>query len=320
MYFLIILLISMIAMRLVMPAVIIKLKKIKFGQSVRTDGPQSHLAKEGTPTMGGLAFVAISLIVGLLFSQTIENIILAISLGLFALIGFIDDYLIVVRKDTKGLSSKHKLAFQLLFATVIFLVARIFLENFDTSIKLYPFDIFIELGVFYYFVFIFIYLALSNAVNLTDGLDGLSSSVTITVLFGFIGVLILGGYTVSDLSVIVALLGSLFVFLLYNKKPAKIFMGDTGSLALGGLVAGFAVVFRVELIVLLFSVIYLAETLSVMIQVFYFKKTAKRIFKMAPLHHHYELCGLSEVAIVKRFVIVNSVFVIFGLLLYFMSI
>lgn len=315
----IIVLVSMAIMRIGMPVVIKKLKEIRFGQSVRTDGPQSHLIKQGTPTMGGIAFIVTTICVGLIFTRNPINLLLALSLFLYGMIGFIDDYLIIVRKNPDGLSSKMKLFFQLLFAVVLYVLSKVMLPDFTSTIQLYPTNILVDLGYFYVFVYLFIYLAMSNAVNLTDGLDGLSTSVTMVVLIGCLGIYAMMAKPLSDISIILALLGSLSIFLLYNKKPAKIFMGDTGSLAIGGLIAGFAVLLKVELIVLVFSVIYFAETLSVMIQVIYFKRTGKRIFKMAPLHHHYELCGQSEQTIVRNFTLINSLFVLIGWGLFYIA-
>lgn len=315
----IIILMSMAIMSIGMPIVIKKLKEIRFGQSVRTDGPQSHLVKQGTPTMGGIAFISTTLFVGLIFSRDPINILLALSMFLYGLIGFIDDYLIIVRKNTDGLSSKKKLFLQLLFAILLYLLSKWMIPDFSSSIQVFPTNLVIDLGYYYVFVYLFIYLAMSNAVNLTDGLDGLSTSVTMVVLIGCLGLYLMMGGKLVDVSIVLALLGSLAIFLLYNKVPAQIFMGDTGSLAIGGLIAGFALFFKVELIVLVFSVIYFAETISVMVQVLYFKRTGKRIFKMAPLHHHYELCGQSEKTIVRNFTLINSLFILIGWGLYYIA-
>ena len=296
------------------PLLIPYLKKLKFGQQEREDGPAEHLKKAGTPTMGGIAFVLSAAITSLIFIWKYPSIIpiLFVMVG-FALIGFLDDYLKVVRKNTDGLSPLKKMAGQFVIAT-IFLIYMLKVENLGTDIIIpfangKTFDLKWAYIPFFYIVM----LGTDNGVNFTDGVDGLCSSVTILVatFFGVVSVCCNGGIAPITGAVIGALMG----FLMFNVHPAKVFMGDTGSLALGGFVAATALMMKMPLFTIIVGFIYLAEMLSVIIQVSYFKAThGKRVFKMAPIHHHFELCGWSETRVVGIFTVVTAIMCVLGFL------
>ncbi|RXK18887.1 phospho-N-acetylmuramoyl-pentapeptide-transferase [Macrococcus sp. DPC7161] len=304
---------------ILVPLFIPLLKRLKFGQSIRTEGPQSHQVKSGTPTMGGLTFLTTTIIlslVALFFVKDNAPIILLILVTLgFGLIGFVDDYIIVVKKDNQGLTSKQKFLFQILIAVIFYVISNGFgLLTLENSINL-PFTEFsIPLSLFYVVFIIFWQVGFSNAVNLTDGLDGLATGLSI---IAFSCYLFLANHFNNDgMSVYLAILiGSLGGFLLYNKNKAKLFMGDTGSLALGGIIATVSIMLNQELTLLFIGLVFILETLSVMIQVTSFKLTGKRVFKMSPLHHHYELCGWSEWKIVIVFWIVGLISGLVGIYL-----
>ena len=296
------------------PIAIPFLHKIKFGQSIRTDGPQSHLKKTGTPTMGGLVFVLVPVLVLLVlmpsaFLDVKIQIVILSYLG-YSLIGFIDDFLIVVKKNNDGLSAKMKFLMQTVLAVIIFLMYR---GVASTSILIPLLNVELDLGIFYFFLILIMFTAESNAVNLTDGLDGLSSGCMIVALAPFI--LFAVGQNEIGLAVfLLAVLGSLLGFLKNNFFPAKIFMGDTGSLALGGLLAACAMVLKKEILLVIIGGIFVMETLSVVLQVGSFKLTGKRIFRMAPIHHHFELGGWSETRVVAVFTIVTAILCLIGLM------
>ncbi len=282
---------------LLTPLFIPALKRMKFGQSIREEGPQSHQKKAGTPTMGGLVFIfsivittlGVSLYLEMLTTQTI---VLVLVFAGFGLIGFLDDFIKVVLKRNLGLTSLQKLIGQIVLAIASFLLIK--QGPFETTV-LVPFtDISFDLGVVGYIGFLIFWLVgFSNAVNLTDGLDGLVSG-TASIAFTTFGVLALI-YNQQDIAIFAfAVTGALLGFLIFNANPAKLFMGDTGSLALGGAIAMVSVLVKQELLLLIVGVIFVAETLSVILQVISFKTTGKRIFKMSPLHHHFELSGWSE--------------------------
>ncbi len=290
------------------PFVIPFLTRLKVGQTERVDGVQSHLKKAGTPTMGGL-MILIGLIVGSVpFAASRPRIlpVLILTVG-FGVIGFIDDYLKVVLRRSDGLLPKQKMALQIVVTTVF--VAWLWLMDSSLLEIRIPFTggfcltgtaVKVIATPLAYFAVI----GTVNGVNFTDGLDGLSSSVTSVVAV----FLLLASLTLDAgiEPVCAAMLGGLMAFLLYNAHPAKVFMGDTGSLALGGFVAGCAYMMQMPVYILIFGLIYLVEVLSVIIQVTYFKKTGgRRIFKMAPIHHHFELCGWSETRIDTVFTIVT---------------
>ena len=292
---------------LMLPRLIKYLHVLKFGQAIREEGPQSHMHKKGTPTMGGISFIiaiVISLIVAMfLDSSNIQYYILFIYTTIsFSIIGYIDDMLIVVKKKNDGLAPRKKLMLQILFS-VIFYILVTFIYKDVNYIHIPVFDYNLNISYFYIIFLVFWQTGFSNAVNLTDGLDGLATSVTIITT----STLALLAYKENNFPVLVfclTIVGSLIGFLLFNRNPAKIFMGDTGSLALGGILAAISVILHKEVAFLFIGLVYILETLSVIIQVAYFKKTGKRIFKMSPLHHHFELSGYGEVKTVYIFVII----------------
>ena len=297
------------------PILIPFLRKLKFGQTEREEGPQSHLKKNGTPTMGGLVILASILLTSLIYIGKFTEIlpVLFMTLG-FGLIGFLDDYIKVVKKRSLGLTPLQKMALQFI-VTGVFIYYYFKIAGLDTSIKI-PFvsgDGFVmPTWLFIIFVFIVV-LGTVNGVNFTDGLDGLASGVTVIVATFF---------TIAALSlnpsmtpITGAVVGSLLGFLLFSTYPARVFMGDTGSLALGGFVSSIALMLHMPLFIVIIGLIYLVEVLSVILQVGYFKLThGKRIFKMAPIHHHFELCGYSETQVVAAFSIVTALLCLVGIM------
>ncbi len=286
------------------PLLIPFLHRLKYGQMVRDDGPESHLKKSGTPTMGGIAILAAFFVTSILFSK--ENpdgvAVMLVTMG-FGAIGFLDDYIKVVKKRSLGLRAYQKIVFQLI-VTVVFGV-YMYKRNIGTAV-LIPFTngFTLDLGVIFWLFFVVVMLGSVNGVNLTDGLDGLASGVTLIVAAFFMIVSWAAG---SGITVICgAVIGSLFAFLIFNSYPAKVFMGDTGSLALGGFVASTALILKMPVFILLVGIIYLVESVSVILQVAWYKKTKKRIFKMAPIHHHFELSGWSETKVVTVFYIITA--------------
>ena len=292
---------------LMLPRLIKYLHVLKFGQAIREEGPQSHMHKKGTPTMGGISFIiaiVISLIVAMfLDSSNIKYYVLFIYTTIsFSIIGYIDDMLIVVKKKNDGLAPRKKLMLQIIFS-VIFYILVTFIYKDVNYIHIPVFDYNLNISYFYIIFLVFWQTGFSNAVNLTDGLDGLATSVTIITTSTFA----LLAYKENNFPVLVfclTIVGALVGFLLFNRNPAKIFMGDTGSLALGVILAAISVILHKEVAFLFIGLVYILETLSVIIQVAYFKKTGKRIFKMSPLHHHFELSGYGEVKTVYIFVII----------------
>ena len=290
---------------LMLPRLIKYLHVLKFGQAIREEGPQSHMHKKGTPTMGGISFIVsivISLIIAIILdSGNIQYYILFIYTTIsFSIIGYIDDMLIVVKKKNDGLAPRKKLVLQILFS-VIFYILVTFIYKDINYIHIPGFDYKFNISYLYLIFLVFWQTGFSNAVNLTDGLDGLATSVTIITTSTFA----LLAYKENNFPVLIfclTIVGALLGFLLFNRKPAKIFMGDTGSLALGGILAAISVILHKEIAFLFIGLVYILETLSVIIQVAYFKKTGKRIFKMSPLHHHFELSGYGEVKTVYIFV------------------
>lgn len=303
---------------IVMPKMIPFLHKIKFGQVEREEGLASHKKKQGTPTMGGIVFILGTVIaVYLVNLHLIKNPylnLLAYTLLGFGFIGFIDDFLIVVKHSNKGLSPKAKYGLQSIFAIGFYLLARKFLPNFSTEIIIPGTHNDVELGWFYP-VFVFImFTAESNAVNLADGLDGLATGLSLIAVAPFLI------FALIDKNIAVALFaaaleGTLLGFLFFNAHPAKIFMGDCGSLALGAILAAFAIMVKQELLLILIGIVPLCETLSVIIQVVSFKTRHKRVFKMAPIHHHFEMCGWSETKVVYVFWLVGFIAAGLGLFL-----
>lgn len=280
---------------------------------MREEGPKSHLSKTGTPSMGGIAIICATILSAVMVSVTVvgkssdyKSLIAVLAvMVLFGLIGFIDDYEKAIKKNNDGISPKQKIVLQFLFSTA-FAVFAYFNTGFAAiggSFVWIPFaDVYLDFGILYIPFIIFVMIAFSNAVNLTDGLDGLASGVTALVSFCMV---ILGIYNfpnfITEPVMYGALSGACLGFLMFNKNPAKIFMGDTGSMALGGMLAAGAVMMKMEFLVAIAGLVYVLEALSVVIQVSYYKKTHKRIFKMAPLHHHFELCGMKEKSVVMMF-------------------
>ncbi|MBQ9065025.1 MAG: phospho-N-acetylmuramoyl-pentapeptide-transferase [Blautia sp.] len=300
-------LISFAISALIGPPVISYFRNLKMRQTERKEGVESHLKKAGTPTMGGVIFLTAILIVSLIYVRRYPRIlpVLILTLG-FGVIGFIDDYLKVILHRSDGLIAWQKLLLQIA-VTAAFSFCMIRFYHMDLDMIL-PFSggRTISAGILSIPLLFFVVIGTVNGTNFTDGLDGLASTVTLVVAIFFTIVAIVTGSGLEPISG--ALCGGLMGFLLYNSYPARIFMGDTGSLALGGFVAGMAYMHKMPLFILLVGIIYLIEVLSVMIQVSYFKAThGKRIFKMAPIHHHFELCGWSETRIVAVFAIVTAV-------------
>ena len=318
-----ILLLSFVITIITSLAIIPILKKLKVGQMERTEGPQSHLGKQGTPTMGGIIMIlVITVLTGFLCydyikdnqSSVAKNLIpiAAVSIG-FGLVGFIDDFKKLVLKNTEGLKPLYKmiglLIFSVAFVLYITKVLNIGTETYIPFTKTY-----FTLPVWLYIPFaILVLLGTSNAVNLTDGIDGLATSVTALILtcLTVIGII----FNIKEIVVFGSItIGTCLGFLLFNLNPAKIFMGDTGSLMLGGAVAGMALYLKMPLLLLIIALVPVIETLSVMIQVRYFKKSGNRIFKMTPIHHHFELSGWNENKIVSIFSIITLMLSVVGLL------
>ncbi|NRV60574.1 phospho-N-acetylmuramoyl-pentapeptide-transferase [Clostridium beijerinckii] len=288
------------------------LHKLKFGQNIRKEGPKSHQKKSGTPTMGGLIFFIATATAILIMGQKpmSREMILLYSFLAFGFIGFLDDILKIIHKDNLGLRAAQKMILLVLFSVAL---AWYGYTNVGTDI-LIPFinqNFRLNLGILYIPFIVVYYAAVTNAVNLTDGIDGLATSVTVIVLTFFAII----GFRTQNVEVAVfaiALAGALLGFLKFNAFPAKIFMGDTGSLALGGVIGTIALMLKMELFVIIVGGIYLIETLSVIIQVTSFKLTGKRVFRMSPIHHHFEQVGWSEVKIVTIFSSITAILCIIG--------
>ena len=296
------------------PVIIPFLRRLKMGQTERTEGVQSHLKKAGTPTMGGVIFLIATAITALFYVGDYPKIIpvLFLTLG-FGIIGFLDDYLKVVLKRSDGLLPWQKFLLQVVL-TAIFVFYIVKYTDISLTMRI-PFwsGHFLNLGWLAIPVLFFAVIGTVNGVNFTDGLDGLASSVTVLVATFFTVVAI--GTKSGIEPVTCAVVGALLGFLLFNVYPASVFMGDTGSLALGGFVAGTAYMMQMPLFILIVGIIYLVEVASVMIQVTYFKKTGgKRFFKMAPIHHHFELCGWSETRVVAVFSIITALLCLIALM------
>lgn len=296
------------------PVIIPFLRKLKMGQTERVEGVQSHLKKAGTPTMGGIIFLIAAVVTALFYVKDYPEVIpvLFLTLG-FGIIGFLDDYLKVVLRRSDGLLPWQKFLLQIV-VTGIFAYYLIYYTDISLSMRI-PFwpDHYLNMGWLAVPVLFLAVIGTVNGVNFTDGLDGLAASVTliVSVFFTVVSIGIQGKVEPMTGAVVGGLMG----FLLFNVYPAKIFMGDTGSLALGGFVAGTAYVLEMPLFILLVGLIYLVEVLSVIIQVSYFKAThGKRIFKMAPIHHHFELCGWSETRVVAVFSVITAVMCLIALL------
>ena len=296
------------------PLIIPVLRRLKMGQTEREDGVKSHLKKAGTPTMGGVIILLSVVVTSVIYIKDYPKIIpiLFVTLG-FGLIGFLDDYLKVVMKRSDGLFPKQKMALQIVVTAVF---AFYMIRFTDVSLAmLIPFTggMYWNIGWLAIPVMFIAVIGTVNGVNFTDGLDGLASSVTVLVATFFTVVAI--GTRSGIEPITCAVVGALMGFLLFNVYPASVFMGDTGSLALGGFVASTAYMLQMPIFIIIVGMIYLVEVLSVMIQVTYFKKTGgKRIFKMAPIHHHFELCGWSETRVVAVFAIITAILCLIALM------
>ena len=296
------------------PLLIPELHKLKFGQSIREEGPKSHQAKSGTPTMGGIMIILAIVIATVAAAPLTPAVLLAlfITLGHFVL-GFLDDYIKVVKKRNLGLKAKQKMLGQILIAIVTMIVGTRVL-GIDTTIWIPIADVNVDIGVGYYFLVLFVLVGTSNAVNLTDGLDGLASG-TVAIASGAYALVcyMTGHYDLAIFSV--AMMMACLAFLRFNAHPAKVFMGDTGSLALGGAVAAVGILTHTEILLAVIGFVFVCEALSVIIQVISFKTTGKRVFRMSPIHHHFELGGWKETKVVFVFWMVGLVASIVGLLM-----
>lgn len=298
------------------PLLIPVLRRLKFGQTVRDDGPSSHLKKTGTPTMGGILFLIPILLISLFFYRSNPQILALafVTIG-FGIIGFIDDFIKVVKKRKDGLNANQKMIGLLVIATAFsFYIAQFTDIGTDIIIPFLGQDRTFDLAWLFIPFTIFVLLATTNAVNLTDGLDGLAAGITLIVMVFFT----LVAMTRSEWEYVKlfssAVAGGCLGFLAFNAHPAKVFMGDAGSLALGGAVGAAAIVMKMPLIIVIVGAVYVIETLSVMIQVGSFKLRGKRVFKMAPIHHHFELVGWKETKVVTVFYSATILFCIIGLL------
>ncbi|MDO5331571.1 MAG: phospho-N-acetylmuramoyl-pentapeptide-transferase [Bacillota bacterium] len=296
------------------------LRRLKAGQTIRDEGPKEHQKKSGTPTMGGIAIVA-AFIVGSILASLIAYklggyrigndlwVILIVTLA-YAAIGFVDDYIKVVKKRNLGLTAIQKIVLQIVIAAALAIYCG---TNYGTYINFPILNFSVDFKIFYYPFIVFVVVAMTNAVNLTDGLDGLAASITAIVSL----TLALVGYNfIFSMITAFVLCGACFGFLVFNHHPAKIFMGDTGSLALGGALSAIAIVSRHEWVLPITGIVYVLEALSVIIQVFVFKtQNGRRFFRMAPLHHHFELGGMKETKVVMLFSAVTAVLCIIELLI-----
>ena len=297
------------------------LKRLKFGQSIREDGPQTHLTKTGTPTMGGLMIVIGVLITFVILSLFNTELILNVEFWLltlvlvgFGLLGFLDDFIKIGFKRNLGLTSLQKLIGQIVIAVIFYFVMKQY--NLGTAISIPGTNIEWELGWFYAVLVIIMLVGASNAVNLTDGLDGLLAG-TASVAFGAFAFIIATIQPENTMLVTfsMAIIGALLGFLIFNAHPAKIFMGDTGSLALGATIAAIAILSHLEILLVIVGGVFVIETLSVILQVISFKLTGKRIFRMSPIHHHFELGGWSEWRVVTTFWSAGLIFAVIGIII-----
>jgi phospho-N-acetylmuramoyl-pentapeptide-transferase len=294
------------------PLFIASFRRLRFGQQIREEGPRRHLKKAGTPTMGGLVFMLAALPVVLIFAPRTTELFLIIMLSAGnGLIGFVDDYMKVVRKRSLGLKARSKLLGQTALVAAFFLVWRTL--GLDTSLIIPFTGLELELGIYYLPFLIFFVIGFTNAVNLTDGIDGLAAGSAILAFLSYLFIAV--AYGAVDLAHFnAAMIGATFAFLIYNLHPAKVFMGDVGSLALGGALAAMAVLTKTELFLVIIGGVFVLETLSVIIQVIIFQLTGKRVFRMSPLHHHFELGGRGEWQVVTGFWAVGFVLAVIGLM------
>ena len=295
------------------PLIIPLLRRMKFGQQIRTDGPQGHLIKSGTPTMGGVIILFALALAALRFSDKNSELVvlLVASLG-FGLIGFLDDYVKIVFKRSLGLTARQKLFGQLLISGIVcFYLIQM---GHSTDLTIPYFNITLSLGWFYFPLVALLMMGTSNAVNFTDGLDGLLAG-TSAIAFGAYILIAMKSHSPEVAIFAAAMVGAVLGFLIFNMHPAKVFMGDTGSLGIGGGLAAVAILTKEELLLAIIGGVFVCEILSVIIQVISFKTTGKRIFKMSPIHHHFELVGWSEWRVVTTFWIAGIISAAFGLYL-----
>ena len=310
-------LIALIVVILMGPVVLPALHRFKFGQTVRDDGPQTHLKKNGTPTMGGIMLIISILLVTIIRVGINTEILMALLCMFgFGLVGFFDDIVKIKMTRSLGLTPIQKVGIQVILALVLAIYRYVSIGSGDQFII--PFvNVGINIGILYVPLILIVIIGTVNAVNLTDGLDGLASGITaiVSVFFVLFSMIIAQNIGISQMAA--STLGACIGFLWFNVNPAKVFMGDTGSMALGGAVTAFALFTNSVLIIPIVGGIYFAEALSVIIQVTYFKKTRKRIFKMAPLHHHYEQCGWPETKVVFIFWLVSIILALLGVVAMF---
>ena len=289
------------------PFVIPELHKLKFGQSIREEGPKSHQAKSGTPTMGGVMIIAAITLATLAAAPLTAGVwpALFVMLGHFAL-GFLDDYIKVVKKRNLGLKARQKLLGQIVIAVVVIFFAQHEL-GIATTVWLPLVHAELDIGLFYYPLVLFVLVGTSNAVNLTDGLDGLAAGTVTVAALAYMAVALV--FSATGLAVFAAAIaGASCAFLRFNHHPARVFMGDTGSLALGGAIAALGILTHTEILLAVIGIVFVAEALSVIIQVISFKTTGKRVFLMSPIHHHFELKGWQETRVVPTFWLVGAAF------------
>ncbi len=293
------------------PFMIPLLRRMKYGQQVRIDGPQAHLKKQGTPTMGGIMILlALTLAVLPFAEKKLDLLILYTATLGFGLIGFLDDYVKILFKRSLGLTAKQKLIGQLIVSAIV--CGLLILRDHDTAVMIPYFNIDIPLGLFYFPIMTIIFMGATNAVNFTDGLDGLLAG-TSAIAFGAYAVIAIHE-TLPDVAIFCAgMIGAVLGFLIFNAHPAKIFMGDSGSLAIGGGLVAVAILTKQEVLLAIIGGVFLIEILSVVLQVASFKTRGKRIFKMSPIHHHFELVGWSEWRVVVTFWMMGFLFAWIGL-------
>ena len=299
---------------LIMPKFIEYLKKLSFKQSISEYALEDDKKKAGTPIMGGILFIIFPILTTLIIKPSIikdlETIIVMIAFLGYGVIGFIDDYIISVKKNNDGLSPKKKLIMQFVLAALFFFIYR---NSADLSIKFFLSRKVINLGIFYFILVIFMFAGSSNAVNLTDGMDGLASGVSIIALIPFLIISLIQS-KVNIAIFICGLIGALLAYLYYNKKPAQVFMGDTGALALGGVLAALAMVTKTELVLILIAGVPVIETLCVMLQIAAVKTIHRRIFTYTPIHYAFRIKGMPEKSIVYLFWMAEALFAVIGLL------
>ena len=303
--------VSLILTLAIGPGAIHLLHRLRFGQYIREDGPASHISKAGTPTMGGLIFIVSLAVTTLLFAGRSINVMtaLVVTVG-YGVIGFVDDFIKIVLKRPLGLKARYKLSGEILLAVLLAVFSVYFLDR-GTMVSIPFSNLEIDFGKIYYLFVVLVLVSATNAVNLTDGLDGLAAGVTLFVAVAYVFIALL--FKQQDLAIFsAALLGGCLGFLVFNFHPARIFMGDTGSLALGAAIASLAVLSSTELLLLVIGGVYVLETLSVIAQVLSFRIRRKRLFLMSPIHHHFELAGWTETKIVLVFWTAGLLFAALG--------